>query len=372
MILDINKQRVEHDYIELYIVETNSGNSYFTNYETSIWFSDRDSPYTRREYSPIPVAFTGFEHRAEGAHARPVVTFSNVFKTLPNITGSSDDLIGKKITRRKTIKKYLPTQSAGTGPAPTELPQQVFIFNRIDEENAAFISYELTSAFDLEGITVPNRFILANICPWLYQGAAPDRGSTNILGACSWRRDNTLYGDSFKFYFDSANRPLISSVAGAIDIPSGNTTLDYLYRKPITLNYSDGGTHNTYEYFQAVVVAAGSPFNAANFRRVRGYTTWGSGNTYRVYEEGRLYNPCVLYDNKIWLALNKNTNVTPGTDSSTWERIDLCGKRLSSCAQRFRGQKFTDQSSVTIPSTEQNRESVLPYGGFPASKRYNK
>lgn len=372
MILDINKQRLEHDYIELFILETDTGNAYFTSYESSVWFADRDAPYTRREYQPIPVNFTGFEHKAEGAYARPVITFSNVFKTLPNIMGSSDDLIGKKVTRRKTIAKYLPTQSAGDGPAPTELPRQVFIFNRLNEETAALVSFELTTAFDLEGVTVPNRYILANICPWLYQGAAPDRGGAELLGACSWNKDNTLDGDSFQYYFDSANRVLLNSVSGAIDIPSGNTTLNYLYRKPITLNYSDGGTHNTYEYYQAVVEAAGSPFNSRNFRLVRPYTTWSSSTTYRVYQEGRIYNPCVKYDNKIWLALEKNTNVTPGTDSLTWERVDLCGKRLSSCAQRYRGKKFTDQSNVTIPSVEQNKERVLPYGGFPGSKRYNK
>jgi hypothetical protein len=103
------------------------------------------------------------------------------------------------------------------------------------------------------------------------------------------------------------------------------------------------------------------------------YTTWSGATSYKIYKEGRVYNPCVLYSNKIWVAVADNTNVTPGSDDNVWERIDICGKKLSSCAARYRVVKYTGQASVVIPSaTEENNEEVLPYGGFPAAKRYNR
>lgn len=379
MILDINKQRVEDDYIELFILETDSGNSYFTNYHTSLWFADRDSPYVRREYTPLPIEFSGFEHRSEGAYARPQVSFANVLRTLPQIT-NPDNLIGKKITRRKSLDKYLPTQSSGQGPAPTELPQQIFYIDRITEENPLTITFELTTAFDLEGITVPNRFILANVCTWLYQGNAEDLpGGTTPLGACTWRQDNTFNADTgFTIAYDSANRVLLdnSYASFATTMPtSGSLSANHLYSKAITLNYADGsGTNATNEYFQALGAFDASPFDAVNFRRVRMYTTWSAATNYKIYREGRIYNPCVkTTNNKIWVAVADNTNVTPGSDDNVWERIDICGKKLSSCAARYRVVKYTGQTSVVIPSaTEENNEEVLPYGGFPAAKRYNR
>lgn len=379
MLLDINKQRVPYDYIELYVVQTSTiSTSYFTNYHESLWFADRDAPYTRRQYVPLPIEFSGFEQQAEGAYARPQVTFSNVLRTLPGVLISTNDsLVGNKITRRRTIDKHLPTQSSGVGPAPTELPQQIFYFDRIVEENAVVVTFELTTAFDLENIRIPGRYILANVCTWLYQGAAPDTSNTQF-GGCTWREDNILNGDSsLPFYFDAADRVLLNnSEAGDADsIPgSGNLTANYLYSRSITLNYADdSGTNSTSEYFQAIGALPAVPFNIQNFRRVRMYTTWSNATTYRTYTEGRVYNPCVLYDNKIWVAIQDNSNFTPGTDDTVWERIDVCGKRLSSCASRYSGVKFTGQSGVTIPSsTEENREAVLPYGGFPAAKRYNR
>lgn len=379
MLLDINKQRVPYDYLEFYEVQTGTSTySYFTNYESNLWFADREAPYTRREYIALPIEFSGFEQQAEGAYARPQVTFSNVLRTLPNILTTNDALIGNKITRRRTISKHLPTQSAGTGPAPTELPRQVFYFDRVVEENAVVVTFELTTAFDLQNVRVPNRYILANVCTWLYQGAADDLSSGTPLGGCNWREDNILNGDSsLPFYFDIANRVLLDNgnAGSATTMPgSGTLTANHLYSKSITLNYTDdSGTDNTNEYFQALGALAASPFNVQNFRRVRMYTTWNSGTSYKTYKEGRVYNPCVLYDEKVWVAVQDNTNVTPGTDDTVWERIDICGKRLSSCASRYSGVKFTGQSGVVIPSaTEENREAVLPYGGFPAAKRYNR
>ena len=273
----------------------------------------------------------------------------------------------------------MPTQSSGDGPAPTELPQQIFYIDRITEENPLTITFELTTAFDLEGITVPNRFILANVCTWLYQGNAEDLpGATTPLGACSWRQDNTFNGDStFVIAYDSANRVLLdnSYASFATAMPgSGSLSANHLYSKAITLNYADGsGTNATNEYFQALGAFDASPFDAANFRRVRMYTTWSSATSYKIYKEGRVYNPCVIYNNKIWVAVADNANVTPGSDDNVWERIDICGKKLSSCAARYRVVKYTGQTSVVIPSaTEENNEEVLPYGGFPAAKRYNR
>ena len=393
MILDINKQRVQDDYVELFILETNSTPLYFTTYHEDVYFADKDSPYTARLYEKLPIEFSGFEHRSEGAYARPQVTFANVLRTLQDDV-TPDSLIGKKITRRKTLSKYL-TTSGASGTPPTELPQQIFIIDRMAEENAAILSFELTTAFDLEGVSVPNRFILGNVCSWLYQGRAPDLPSgTTPLGACRWRKDNVqLHDSNFVVTFDSANRVLLNStyIPGALAYPtSGALAADKLYKRDITtLTYSSDGTSagTQQEYYQALGAFDAVPFSQSHVRRVRPYSTWSSSTTYRTFSQGTSYNPCVIYNNsssinhnKIYVAItdsDASNPVTPGTNENYWRRIDTCGKALTSCAVRYRAKKYSyvgdGSNTVIIPYyTTQNREEVLPYGGFPAAKRYNR
>lgn len=398
MILDVNKQRLEDDYVELFEITTSSTTLYYTTYHQSLILQDRDSPFTRRTYTSLPIDFSGFEHRSEGAYARPQVSFSNVLNTLPGVLGTADELLGKKITRRRTLYKYLPSDQSTPGgtesSAPTELPQQVFYFDRVTEENPNIISYELTTGFDLEGVSVPNRFIIANSCSWLYQGNAQDLdlNTATPLGACTWRTDNTLDADTdFVIMYDTANRVLLkesesgihNNAAGAIDIdtltPPTSAVEDKLYSRDKTVTYADTlATTTIQEYFQALNTELVTTFNIANFRRVRMYTDWNSNTIYRVYKEGRVFNPCVIYNNRVFVAVNNSQGKVPNAaNSAYWERIDLCGKKLSSCAARYSARKYQytgeGSNTVIIPyATQQTDSKVLPYGGFPAAKRYNR
>lgn len=121
------------------------------------------------------------------------------------------------------------------------------------------------------------------------------------------------------------------------------------------------------EYWQAL--GSGSPSTLEpsksnnSYRSVRTYSLYVSGQHYYKYEESNYYNDIVLHNGALWRA-NITTNTEPDYGSS-WTRVDLCGKRLNSCAIRF-GYKLTDEG---LPSTiTENKE--LPYGGFPASRTF--
>ena len=70
---------------------------------------DFDTNTQVNTYDAIPVEAEGFEVKSQGAAARPVITFANILSTFGDALGSltPDDLIGKKLYRRKTLKKYL-------------------------------------------------------------------------------------------------------------------------------------------------------------------------------------------------------------------------------------------------------------------------
>lgn len=356
MLLDINKQRVDSEIVELFEIIIDSTTVRFTNHPTDIRFSERNSPFVIREYIALPLYFSGYEQKAEGAYSRPTVTFANVLSTFKNSIGiSNNDLIGKKFTRRKTLAKYLATGSIDSnGSAPIEMPQQVFTIDRIESENAQSITFELTSGFDLAGIMVPNRYILSNTCTWLYQGV--ERSS---LGGCTWKITNNNPG--FVVRYDSNDRPIVSSSI-AMPATGSTVTVDNVYR------VANG---SRFDYYQALITfTKTSSFETANFRRCRLIDgAWSSGTSYVTYSQGKLYNPIVTHDNKVWVAVSPSTGVTPGTDEFYWERIDTCGKKLTSCAIRYKAIQF----SGDIPrASKQDEDIVLPYGGFPGAKRFNR
>lgn len=120
-------------------------------------------------YTPMPVSVKGFEFSGKGELPRPSVTFSNVFGTFTALSLLYNDLIGAKLIRRRTLRKFL---DDGTEPNPdAELPQDIFFIDRKVTENKLIVSYELGTTLDVEGITLPRRQVTSNICLWRYRGA---------------------------------------------------------------------------------------------------------------------------------------------------------------------------------------------------------
>tara|TARA_R110000772_G_scaffold66361_1_gene147853 strand:+ start:46006 stop:47130 length:1125 start_codon:yes stop_codon:yes gene_type:complete len=374
MLLDVNKQRVDSDLVELFEIEVATDQfAYFTTYYTNVKFSDVDSPYTIREYITLPINFSGFEHRSEGAYARPTIILANVLSTFKSEIGiEPDDLIGRRIIRRKTLAKHLATGTVGaSGSAPIEQPRQIFFMDRLQSSDPTSISFELTTAFDLQGITVPNRYILANTCNWLYQGANITK--TEKLGGCIWKDGNNNPG--FEVRYDNNDRPIIEGTIPDMPATSGSVVVNYIYRVGYTVTRVTAGTTTTrYKYYQALLsfTKTGS-FESANFRQCRrAEGAWSALTSYVTYREGKLFNPIIEYDGKLWVAISDSTDVTPGTNDFYWERVDICGKKLTSCANRFKAVEFTGQG-LSVPSyTSEQKDAVLPYGGFPGAKRFNK
>ena len=96
----------------------------------------RTSAGVAKEYIALPMESEGFDISSDGAHSRPVLSVANiesVFLDALTDVASYEELIGKRITRRTTLKKYLVGESAdsGAGNAPVEFPQITYIIDRI-------------------------------------------------------------------------------------------------------------------------------------------------------------------------------------------------------------------------------------------------
>lgn len=59
------------------------------------------------EYTAIPIKTSGFEYSTNGQHPRPRLFVSNAFGTITSILLVYSDLIGAKVTRKRTLAKYI-------------------------------------------------------------------------------------------------------------------------------------------------------------------------------------------------------------------------------------------------------------------------
>ena len=125
-------------------------------------------------YTRYPVEAEGFELKATGTAPRPKLRASNIGGVLGRAIHDVDDLVGAKITRKRTFLRYLDAVNfEGGNPSAdpnVSFSDDVYFVDRKVTENKVMIEWELVSAMDLAGVKLPNRQIIANVCPWKYRG----------------------------------------------------------------------------------------------------------------------------------------------------------------------------------------------------------
>ena len=136
-------------------------------------------------YSKFPIQVDGFEYNAEsGSLPRPTIVVANLLGTITtillgvNATTAGNDLTGAKLTRIRTLVRYIDNAnfSGGSNPFGTpdtsaKLPDEIYYVARKVSETRDAVTFEMAAAFDLAGVRAPKRQCNANLCPWIYKGS---------------------------------------------------------------------------------------------------------------------------------------------------------------------------------------------------------
>lgn len=127
-------------------------------------------------YSPFPIEADGFEMNVRGTVPQPRIKIANIGGTISSLTRPLQDLVGAKITRKRSFVRYLDAANFTGGVNPTanpdeHFPDDIFYINRKVAENKVFVEWELSPAWDVTGVKLPRRQVVQNVCPWLYRGA---------------------------------------------------------------------------------------------------------------------------------------------------------------------------------------------------------
>ena len=138
-------------------------------------------------YYKQPIEADGFEYTNGGALPRPTLAISNLDSTmttlllLVNATSPGNDLGGATVKRIRTLKKFLDGE-ATADPFAT-FPEEIWYIDRKASENRANVSFELASKFDLAGVMIPKRQLIANVCQWGYRSSECTYSGSNYWDA---------------------------------------------------------------------------------------------------------------------------------------------------------------------------------------------
>ena len=312
---------------------------------------------TIRDYVPMPMIIDGLEIQADGASSRPAFTVANIGSLFQAELGNfkNDDLIGQRLKRRQTLRKYIVGGAQDASP-PIEFSTQEYIIDRVGQENSISVTYEVATPFDLENIQIPRRIVVGKYCSWKYQGHASGRG-----GGCTWNTDGAVNynGDgtvrAHKAYFDFDDRPLVATETfAAYAASTAYTTVSYVTHAGKFWVCTIAGTGNT------------PSITSGFWKEVRKWTEWASGLSYA-------FGTLVRYNGvTIWKATGGPTPAgqIPTDTSPYWVREEVCGKTLQSCKARYGFKPSVLTSANQKPEGATNLAARLPFGSFPGTLKY--
>jgi len=369
----------------------------------------QDVAYDSLTYAPIPFKATGFTVQTSGVPPSPSLQISNIGLEFTAFVNAWEDLVGAKLTRRRVLARHL---DSGSSPdTSSHWPDETWFVQQKSNENKLFVSFALSTAFDLDGVTIPRRRALRYTCPFVYRGEGCDYAGPPIADAS----DNLLNTSD-----DPAIQALLTARDEAADAYAAMITAQETYfaaknatelakadmdQAQASLDSYNGTSffieerydRNSYYYAttnsgptQGAFVGAkwagagvpAGPFYRKGQYRELGYANGLSGVALHgiqrwgfTFDDSQLEQDLadaqaayaaaqaaeaaakIPYDNAV---LNYNAKkATYDTLLAAWiadggpsDAGDVCGKRLSSCKLRF-----FDPITQTY--------SALNYGGFP-------
>jgi len=379
LIKDVQKQEINSGYIHLYDLEYAPGS--FAHFHAGVDENSDDIEFRNSEgniltYVAIPIEMEGIEVSSDGSYARPEISVANLGSVFSNEIGGLgfEELIGKRLTRRTTLEKYLVggTGDSGSGNAPVEFPKATYVIDRIKSKTAIVVTFELAAPFDLAGITLPRRVIIGGACPFKYRGASSAVQTQDKIGGCTWDQ-KLIATDVDKIFMNKFDEYIVpASIFSGMSVFSGTSTEGAYYitnETQVQVTKTSSSNQTVTAYWQALSATSTSPNDAsASWRRVRVYSNYSSSTTYYSYKDSR-YSNYILSSGKLW-QVNKFTQTGGSHDTIKegiyWTEGDICGKKIKSCSLRFNAR---EHSSVTggIDTTEAN--IALPFGGFPGARQ---
>ena len=285
-------------------------------------------------YDYYPILGDGFDVQGDGRLPRPKITLSNHQGNVSLRLKYFDDFTSARVTRIKTMLKYLdnlnfPNSINPHGePDPESFTKDVYFVNQKVRETDDVVEFELVSALEIENAKIPCRSVYSNTCSWNYRSKE----------GCGYSGKPIADKKGNKFINAGYEGPYVGSQKYFGDI-----TDEALFAEPLP---SDK------------------------------YEEWDSTKTYNakdVVEITTLSGDQVLTPPSVYVCIKDGTQSYPVKDREAWVE-DACDKSICGCKLRFSEDAAAGGGCKRMehPPNEKYSEmdEGLPFGGFPGVDPY--
>ncbi|MDR2092273.1 MAG: phage minor tail protein L [Azoarcus sp.] len=161
--------------VELFDLDTTrAGDSNVYRFHNGVNELGNDVTWNGYVYTRLPIEASGFERRSSGTLPRPKIKVANADGLLGALVRELDDLAGARLTRTRTLLKYLDAvnfpDGNPTADAAQVIDREVWEIDRKSAETPVTIEFELAAAIDVNDYQLPGRQVIQNTCTWLMHG----------------------------------------------------------------------------------------------------------------------------------------------------------------------------------------------------------
>ena len=121
-------------------------------------------------YTPYPIQAEGFDMSSKGVMPRPTIRVANLDGIVGSEIRAYGDLVGAKVTRKRTLLKFLDAANFSGGNATADptacFPDDIFYIEQKTAETPELIEWALVASGDLQGMQLPRRIIQKRNCIW--------------------------------------------------------------------------------------------------------------------------------------------------------------------------------------------------------------
>lgn len=369
--------------IELFVLDTTS----ITGGSISYFHSGTNELHSNivwqgQEYTRYPIEASGFEYTGSGQLPRPRMKVSNAFGAITALILELGDMVGAKVIRRRTLKKCLDAVNFEGGINPdedptVEWPEEIYFIERKVSEGPEVVEFELAAATDLQGVLIPKRQIIQNVCPFIYRGAdcgyvgPPTFNFQDEPMTIASTAEGQALLDAYQVTLEK-KQLWIDSIA-ATETAKQNQEIACDYYMTVDVFEDPGGVYpptngvvinsrnQVFAFRDSVAVSLGITYRLGE--RVGAYAN-NLGATYKIqvwevdavncaaktalYDSAVISQASALSDYETSLDDYDDAFTALPTDDPLYS-LDICGKRITSCKLRF------------------GEDNPLSFGGFPSA-----
>ena len=163
---DIQKLAQGSPYVELFTIDLNPIQQAITYNFTAGPIDGVAVTFNSITYSPVSLEAKGFDVVSDGKFPRPHIIISNVNRLLVGSVVTYRDLVGCKVTRKRTYKKYLDGQAEANPSAIYR--EDTYYINKKVSQNKFMIEWELISPIEAVTLEIPAKQ-LVDVCTHRYR-----------------------------------------------------------------------------------------------------------------------------------------------------------------------------------------------------------